>query len=526
MSKPINKIVIVGGGSAGWMTAATLIQRLSNREIVLIEDPNTPTVGVGESTLGFINEWLRLVGIRDTDFMKACDATYKMSISFTDFYKKGSGTFHYPFGGTDITGNTYAKNDWYLKKFLHPETPVSDYADCIYPIMSLVNANRITTESILPGYNFSNDAAYHFDAVKFAIWLRDKFAVPRGVKHIQALVKDIRTNEDGIEKLILDSGDEITADLFIDCTGFRAILLGGAMKEPFVSYDDILPNNSAWAAQVPYDDKRREIVPYTDCHAIGNGWVWNTPLWSRLGIGYVYSNKYVSDEDALLEFKSHLAWRNKLKEGQVFRHIKFNTGIHRRLWVKNVCAIGLSAGFIEPLESNGLYSVHMFLVRLLRAIDRDKEEHLVTEYDRNGFNWACRTMFDGFSQFVALHYALSNRNDTEYWRAVGERDYCDVDKSLARGVSRNESFISSFDQKYNATRFGDDGLNAVATGLHYFSTDMHYIHALNSSGVNLAEEFDVITKRLNAKKELWNYIASKCPTVYDFTKERIYNDEE
>ena len=146
MSKPINKIVIVGGGSAGWMTAVTLIQRLKGREVILIEDPNTPTVGVGESTLGFINEWLRLLGIKDTDFMKECNATYKMSISFTDFYKKGAGTFHYPFGGIDTAGNKYGKNDWYLKKFLYPETPLSDYADCVYPIMSLVNANRMTTE--------------------------------------------------------------------------------------------------------------------------------------------------------------------------------------------------------------------------------------------------------------------------------------------------------------------------------------------------------------------------------------------
>ena len=526
MSKPINKIVIVGGGSAGWMTAATLIQRLENREIVLIEDPNTPTVGVGESTLGFINEWLRLVGIRDTDFMKACNATYKMSISFTDFYKKGSGTFHYPFGLIDTTGNTYAKNDWYLKKFLYPETPLSDYADSVYPIMSLVNANRISTDTTLPGFLFSRDVAYHFDAIRFAIWLRDYFAVPRGVKHIQALVKNVRTNEDGVEKLILDSGEEITADLYIDCTGFRSLLLGDALKEPFISYDDILPNNSAWAAQVPFDDKRREIVPYTDCYAIENGWVWTTPLWSRIGMGYVYSNKYVDDQDALEEFKNHLASRGKLRQDQTFRSIKFKTGISNRLWVKNVCAIGLSAGFIEPLESNGLYSVHMFLVRLLRAIDRDKDQHLVNEYDRNGFNWTCRSMFDGFAQFVALHYALSHRDDTEYWRDVGKRSYCDVDRSMQRGTSRNEAFIGAFESKFGSTHFSDDGINAVATGLNYFPTDMHYIHMLNANNTDLASEFRGITARLNAKKDLWDYLASKCPTVYDFTKERIYHGED
>ena len=525
MSKPINKIVIVGGGSAGWMTAATLIQRLDNREIVLIEDPNTPTVGVGESTLGYINEWLTLLGIKDTDFMKACDATYKMSISFTDFYKVGSGTFHYPFGLIDVTGNTYGKNDWYLKKFLYPETPVSDYADSVYPIMSLVNANRITTESVLPGYTFRNDVAYHFDAIKFAIWLRDYYAKPRGVKHIQALVKDTIVNEDGIEKLVLDNGQEITADLFVDCTGFASILLGKALNEPFLSFNDILPNNSAWAAQIPFDNKREEIVPYTDCHALGNGWVWNTPLWSRIGTGYVFSDKYISDEDALDEFKAHLKRKGKLREDQMFRKIKFRAGVSKRLWVKNVTAIGLSAGFIEPLESNGLYSVHMFLVRLLRALDRDKDEHLVTEYDRQSYNWSCRMLFDNFAQFVAMHYSMSLRNDTEYWRDVGRRSYCDVDQSLIRGNSKSESFIQSFEAKFNFMRHNDDGINAVATGLYYFPTDMHYIHLLNK-GTNLAQEFETVTKKLNAKKEIWDYQASKCPTVYDFTKERIYHGEE
>ena len=441
MSKPINKIVIVGGGSAGWMTACTLIQRLENREIVLIEDPNTPTVGVGESTLGFINDWLRLLQIKDTDFMKACNATYKLSIRFTDFYKKGSGSFHYPFGGIDTTGNKYAKNDWYLKKFMYPDTPLSDYADNMYPIMSLVNANRISREPILPEYNFTRDAAYHFDAALFGAWLRDKFAVPKGVKHIQAKVKDIATDEDGIKKLVLDNGHEIYADLFIDCTGFRSILLGGALKEKFNSYEDILPNNSAWAAQVPYTDKKSQIVPYTDGHAIGNGWVWRIPLWNRMGMGYVYSDKYIDDDGALVEFKQHLKEHNQFFEDQKFHKIKFKAGIYDRIWIKNVAAIGLSAGFIEPLESNGLYSVHMFLVRLLRALDRDKEEHRVTQFDKDGYNWACRVIFDNFAQFVAMHYSLSLRDDTEYWREAGNRSYCDVEKSLQRGVSRNESFI-------------------------------------------------------------------------------------
>lgn len=525
MSKPINKIVIVGGGSAGWMSAATFIKRIPDREIVLVEDPNTPTVGVGESTLGFINEWLRLVDIKDEDFMKACNATYKLSIRFTDFYKKGAGSFHYPFGTLNTEGNLHGLNDWYYKKILYPDTHVSDYADCVYPIMALVNQNRISDNCSLPNYNFSNDAAYHFDAVKFAIWLRDHFCKPKGVKHIQALVKHVEVNEEGVEYLLLDSGEKVYADLFVDCTGFKSLLLGEALKEPFVSYDHILPNNSAWAAQVPYDNKREEIVEYTDCHAIGNGWVWNTPLWSRLGIGYVFSDRYIDNDGALDEFKAHLRWRGKLRDDQTFRLIKFKTGISRRLWVKNVCAIGLSAGFIEPLESNGLYSVHMFLVRLLRSIDRDKE-HLVTQWDRDGFNYACRVMFDGFAQFVAVHYSMSVRNDTEYWRDVGSRHYCDVDMSLQEGSSTNGGFLNAFKSKYHDNRFPFDGVNAVGTGMYYFPVDLHLSHSYNYLNNDLVREFQDVTNKLNAKKDYWNYIASQQPKVYDFMKERIYHGEE
>lgn len=523
--KAIKKIVIIGGGSAGWMTASTLIERLRNRDITLIEDPNTPTVGVGESTLGFLNEWLMLLGIKDEDFMPACDATYKLSIRFTDFYKKGSGSFHYPFGSINVENNLHGKNDWYYKKFLHPDTPLSDYADCVYPIMSLVNQNRISDNCSVPNYNFRTDAAYHFDAVKFAIWLRDHYAVPRGVKHIKGLVKDIHTDEEGIKKLILDSGDEITADMYIDCTGFKSLLLGEVLKEPFISYNDILPNNSAWAAQIPYDNKREEIVPYTDCHALGNGWVWNTPLWSRIGTGYVYSDKYISDEGALDEFKAHLKSKGKLKEDQKFRKLKFRAGISERLWVKNVCAIGLSAGFLEPLESNGLYSVHMFLIRLLRSMDRD-EDMIVTQWDKDAFNYSCRGVFDGFSQFVALHYSLTHRNDTEYWRDVSTRNYCDVNKSLIDGVSNTSSFIAAYNAKYNFYQYANDGINAVGTGMNYFPVDMHLSHSTNVFGNDLVKEFENITKNLNAKKDLWDYLASKQPTLYDYLKERIYNGQD
>ena len=234
--------------------------------------------------------------------------------------------------------------------------------------MSLVNKNKILTDTQnitvgLEGYSFKRDVAYHFDATLFANCLKKKFIQIGGKVKIGSIIK-IHQNKNGIEKVLTDEKETLKADLFIDCTGWKSLLLGETLKEPFKSYEDMLPNNSAWATKLPYTNKKKQLVPYTNCEAINNGWVWTIPLWSRIGTGYVYSDKYISDEDALKEFKKHLK-----KDNLKFRKLKMRVGIHDRLFVKNVCAIGMSAGFIEPLESNCLLTVHEFLFKnITRAV--------------------------------------------------------------------------------------------------------------------------------------------------------------
>ena len=367
------KITVVGGGSAGWMTAGTLIKCFPNKTISLIESPNIPTVGVGESTIGQIRRFTTLLGIDDKDFIPHTDASYKLSIKFTDFYKKGE-FFHYPFGRPNTDGNLAEFNDWWFKKILKPKTPNSDYADCIFPQMALVNENKcfFNEDNRIP-FEFHKHSAYHFDATKFGLWLRDHYCIPRGVKHIKEDIKTVEQDENGIKSL----NKKHKADLFIDCTGFKSLLLGETLKEEFISFEDLLPNNRAWATRIPYKNKKKELNCFTNCTAIENGWVWNIPLWSRIGTGYVYSDKFVDDETALKEFKKHLGNRAP-KNKSDYKNIKMRVGIHKRLWVKNVAAIGLSAGFIEPLESNGLFSVHEFLGELIRNL-KEKKYHNLTE---------------------------------------------------------------------------------------------------------------------------------------------------
>lgn len=535
MASKIDTIVIVGGGSAGWMSAATLVKVFPNKKITLIESPNIPTVGVGESTLGQINSWLKLLGIEDKDFMKATDATYKLSIRFQDFYKKGSGGFHYPFGTLDLEGNEAAANDWVFKKILYPDTPTSDFAECVSPIMALVNENKISEnlDNSLPRYNFKTDTAYHFNAVKFANWLRTEYAIPRGVKNILAEVKLVDFNEEnGINYLQLDNGEKIYADLFIDCTGFRSILLSGALKEPFISYEGNIPNNSAWAAQIPYNDRKKEMVNYTNCAAIQNGWVWNTPLWSRIGTGYVYSDKFVSDDQALQEFKDYLIKNgNFLGEKDFetkeikFRNLKTRVGVHERIWVKNVAAIGLSAGFIEPLESNGLLSIHEFLLAMVRTLGRDPDGH-VSQWDKDVYNHYCRSYFKGFSDFVALHYAFSHRDDTQYWREI-------CNKNFEKGMQIVEKMTDSSYTAASKAKMIDygfplqGGLIFIASGMNFNPTDHYSIFAHNKlSQEEWYEKYKIIAEKLNAKKKKWKEIVKDCPSMYDYLKEKIYIGEE
>ena len=497
----VNDIIIVGGGSAGWMAAAILIKCFPNKNITLIESPNIPTVGVGESTIGQIRGWLKLLDIKDEDFIPHTDASLKLSIKFTDFYKKGQ-SFHYPFGQSNIDGNYAGTNDWWLKKSLYPETPNSDYADCIYPQMALVNENK-----------FKDDVpyAYHFDATKFGIWLRDHYCIPKGVKHLKEDVWSIEQDDNGIQSL----NQKYTADLFIDCTGFKSLLLGETLKEEFISYNDLLPNNTAWATKLPYTNKKKQLVGYTNCTAIENGWVWNIPLWNRMGTGYVYSDKFVDDDTALNQLQNHLGTKEL-----DFKKIKMRVGIHKRLWVKNVAAIGLSAGFIEPLESNGLFTVHEFLLELIRNLQREK----VSQWDRDNFSYTCRQIYTNFAEFVASHYALSHRDETEYWKYMMNKEWSsDLTNRInpvTVGIVKNV-IKRNFDYEHDNN---DSGFHTIAAGMNWAPTDLNTIirKTYDNDLTHWTNYFNEVTKHLENKKKMWKSSVKKVPTLYDFLQSKYY----
>lgn len=519
-----DRIVIAGGGSAGWMTASALIKFFPEKDITVIESPNDPIIGVGESTFDRINFYFELLEIDRSDFFAYTDASIKLAVEFSEFYKKGDlNDFIYPFGKALYDLNQEGPQDWQIKKHLYPDTPITEFAESHYPQALLVKHNRFldNDNGIFPYFNSIRDTALHFDAVKFGQWLKNNYSIPRGVKCISSKIIGTPTDDSGIKKLILDDGQEITADLYIDCTGFKSLLLGQALQEEYISYEKILPNNHAWAVQMPYKNKNIELENKTRCVALDNGWVWNIGLYSRLGAGYVYSDKFITNEEALKEFKQYLKTKIKIPrtekeiESLPFRNLEFKTGIYKRLWVKNVVAIGLSAGFIEPLESNGLYSVQEFIYELLKVL----EKPFMNQWDVDIFNKSTKQRFDDFTDFVKIHYCLSVRDDSEYWRYV---------TSMENDIKKPED-INNF--RFNLHSFKRDGAYPeewtsaiwVGVGMHFYTVDRVYIKIREFvSNTKMIDLFNPIFKLMDNRRSVWEKKALSCPTLYEYLKHKYY----
>lgn len=425
----IQNIIIVGGGTSGWMTASSLIKNFPNKNITLISSEEIGTIGVGESTIGSMNTYLDSLGIPDEDWMKCCNATYKTSINFTNFCGDGK-TVKYPFGVATFL-NKYKSVDWFLKKAILGGSN-SEYVDFAIGSSQLIEENKLTKDDPnITGWNFKEDTAYHIDATLFGKYLKDKQAIPMGVVQLEDTIIDIEQNEDGsIKNILTKDNGKFVADLYIDCTGFYSLFLGKTLKEPFISFRDKLINDKAVATHINYKNKDKELLHNTDANAINNGWVWNTPLWNSIGTGYVYSSKFLTEQEAEKEFKEYLINDRNIPRSREeierceMRHVRMTPGIHERSWVKNVCAVGLSNGFIEPLESTGLMLITETIFNVVKTLKiRDGK---VNSYDKSLFNNAVRKSMSSFSGFVAAHYALAEKNDTPYWKYVTEEiDYMD-----------------------------------------------------------------------------------------------------
>ena len=251
------KICIVGRGSSGWMTATTICQLLDFDELTLIESPDSPISGVGESTIQQIRKWIDLIGIDEEEMIRNTDGSLKHSIKFTNFFQKNSGSFHYPFGDVKFDPKTW----WSNREQYGP----NEYAQYLNPLTLVAEEGK---------FDITSPFSFHFDAVKFGHFLKENYCDQ--VNHITANVIGCNKDNNGIKSLHLDNESTVEADLFIDCTGFRSLLLGEYLEEPFIPFNHLIPNDTAWATQVPYSDKEKQLVAYTECTAIDWDRDWET----------------------------------------------------------------------------------------------------------------------------------------------------------------------------------------------------------------------------------------------------------
>jgi tryptophan halogenase len=540
MHHNVKSILVVGGGSSGWMTAAAIAKMLPHIKLTLVESSSIPTIGVGESTIGHINTFLSMLDIKDEDWMKYCNATYKTSIKFIDFRENPTEqphTFHYPFGIFDFTDKPRGLMEWFLARADNPEIKPENFAEFYHDAVLMTDQNKMTRNEDfrIRGFDFRQDTAYHMDAGLFGVWLRDNICLPSGMTHVVDTVTKVnqRSTDASITSVSTENHGDLTADLFIDCTGFRSLLLDQTLNVPFISFHDTLLNDRAIATVIPYIDIEREMENYTSCTAIDAGWVWNIPLWNRIGTGYVYSSKHATDQEAEEQFRRHLKSNRMIfpdaerADAAVFKHIKIRHGVHERAWVKNVVGIGLANGFIEPLESTGLMLTHEGIVKLVSTLLM--RDGVVSNYDVDLFNYGFQEQIMGFKDFISQHYALSVRNDTPYWKEVsGDISYS---RAMASGSSLsglNHDIMSTTDLGFrlHRTRKFDQGMGGIvyiAAGMGYNPVESNFVRHEDSRMMESPEVRAPVYQNWLDHRDQTLKVIEELPTHYEFLKTNIYN---
>jgi len=421
VGRPITNITIVGGGTAGWIAAAYLNQRLqwgpaANREVTItvIESPQVGIIGVGEATVPTLKGTMRHLGISEPEFMQRADATFKLGIWFDRWNTNKDGKligFLHPFtGGKTIRG---LNPGYAFKKYGIPgqdEVTDQDFVRTITASREAFENKQGPRALNGPHYGGALQYAYHIDAARLAEFLSE-VCRNRGVKHIRDNVVDVKLDERGyIASLQLAERGTWPVELVIDCTGFRGLLINKALGEPFISFSEYLLNDRAIPMQVRHFDPAA-IPSVTGAIAMDAGWVWHIPLRRRVGAGYVFCSQFKSDDAALAEFREFLGHAGEGFEPQPT--IKMRVGRNRRSWVKNCVAIGLSSGFLEPLESTAIMTLELQSRWLLSNLPTtDFEEPLADQY-----NGSVNRLYDEIRDFLGLHFSLSERQGP-FWDAV------------------------------------------------------------------------------------------------------------
>ncbi|WP_111979912.1 tryptophan halogenase family protein [Algibacillus agarilyticus] len=414
MNEAVQNIVIVGGGTAGWITAGTLAAKLKNKfssgySITLVESAAIPTIGVGEGTWPTMRNTLKNMGVRETDFIRECHVSFKQGAKFAQW----------------TTGH---KNDFYYHPLVLPQDHESidlvphwqdnhaehSFSNMVCPQETLCELGLAPKQIITPEFAAVANYAYHLDAGTFSEFLKKHCIEKLKVKHIIDDVIQVNSQPNGdIASVATQSNGDITGDLFIDCTGFSSLLLGQHLNVKFVSCKDSLFTDKAIAVQVPYPDENSEIQSHTLSTAQAAGWVWDIGLSSRRGVGHVYSSQHMSADHAHQALLNYLTPSVNNPDALNFREISFDAGHREKFWHKNCVAIGLSAGFLEPLEASALLLIE---ISAQMVADQLPANRVAMDIVAKRYNKTFIYRWQRIIDFLKLHYTLSQRTDNSFWQ--------------------------------------------------------------------------------------------------------------
>lgn len=413
IDSPVRHVVIVGGGSAGWIAAARIAARNATAladgvRVTVIESASIGTIGVGEGTWPTMRNTLRKVGIRETDFFRHCDAAFKQGARFNNWTTGDDGYYH-PLNPPQGAPTLNLSGHWEQVR----ESRV--FAEAVDFQAALCDAGLAPKTITTPEYSAIANYAYHLDAGKFAALLQAHCVQKLGVRHIVDDVIAVNQTDNGdIASVDCKEHGRIAGDFFIDCTGFAALMIGQVYGVPFVECSDILFADHALAMQVPYETPDDPVATHTISTAQSAGWIWDIGLPTRRGIGHVYSSRHTTHDEAEQALRAYIGPR---ADGLNARRIKIRAGHRKTFWVKNCVAIGLSNGFLEPLEASALMLIELAVDFVA---DRLPERRSVMPTLERQFNRAFEHHWARIIEFLKLHYVLTKRNDTAFWR-----DNCD-----------------------------------------------------------------------------------------------------
>ena len=438
-AQPVRDVLIVGGGTAGWMAASALAKIMGSQiRLALVESEEIGIIGVGEATIPHIKTHNTLIGIDEVEFVRETQGTFKLGIEFVDWGRLGESYIH-GFGklGIDLAGHPF---HLYWTR-AHMAGLAGDLARYSFNVTASRAGKFMSTPVDAPkGTPLEEIAyAYHFDASLYARYLR-RYSEKAGVRRVEGKVTAVRQHaETGfVTSVVLASGQELAADLFIDCTGFRGLLIEETLRSGYQDWTKWLPCNRAMAVPCAITGPP---LPYTRSSARRSGWQWRIPLQHRVGNGYVYASDFTSDDDARTELLSHLDGR-PLAEPRI---LKFTTGVRKQAWKKNVVAIGLSAGFIEPLESTAIHLIQTAIAKLVMLFPRKD----MSAPNRDLYNRQVNYDYERIRDFIVLHYNATTRDDTPFWdhcrtMAIPEglSEYLELFKDGARVIPKPDELFT------------------------------------------------------------------------------------